>query len=123
MRQLGANGGGAAREQRPALGAEHDVLEHAQRRHEHEMLMHHADAVTDRLARGADAHRLAIDADFAGVGLVEAVEDRHQRRLAGAVLADDAVNDAAFDAEIDVLVGVNGAEALVDADEFDGGRG
>ncbi len=85
--------------------------------------MHHADAVADRLARGADAHRLAVDADFAGVGFVEAVEDRHQRRLAGAVLADDAVDDAALDDEVDVLVGVNRAEALVDADQLDGGRG
>ena len=87
------------------------------------MLMHHADAVADRLARGADADRLAVDADLAGVGFVEAVEDRHQRRFAGAVLADDAVDDAAFDDEVDVLVGVNRAEALVDADQFDGGRG
>ena len=42
-------------EQRAALGAEHDVFEHAERRHQHEMLMHHADAVADRLARRADA--------------------------------------------------------------------
>ncbi len=40
--------------------------------------------------------RLAVDADLAAVGLVEAVEDRHQRRLAGAVLADDAVDRAAL---------------------------
>ncbi len=32
-------------EQRPALGAEHHVFQHAQRRHQHEMLMHHANAV------------------------------------------------------------------------------
>src|SRR5271168_592891 len=85
--------------------------------------MHHADAVADRLARRADPDRLAVDADFARVGLVEAVENRHQRRFSGAILADDAVNDAAFDDEIDVIVGVNRAEALVDADQFDGGRG
>ena len=34
----------------------------------------------------------AVDQDRAAVGLVEAVEDVHQRRLAGAVLADDAVD-------------------------------
>ena len=75
-----------------AFGAEHHVLEHGERRHQHEMLVHHADAVADRLARATDAHGFAVDADLAGVGLVEAVEDRHQRRLAGAVLADDAVD-------------------------------
>ena len=57
--------------------------------------------------------------DLAAVGRVEAVEDRHQRRFAGAVLADDAVDRAAFDDEIDVAVGVDGAEALVDSDELD----
>ena len=67
--------------------------------------------------------RRAVDADLAGVSLIEAVENRHQRRLAGAVLADDAVDHAALDNEIDVVVGVNRAETLVDADELDRGRG
>ncbi len=87
------------------------------------MLMHHADAVADGFPGGADPDRLAVDPDLAGVGFVETVKDRHQRRLAGPVLADDAVNDAALHSEVDVIVGVNRAEALVDADQLDGGRG
>jgi hypothetical protein len=83
--------------------------------------MHHADAMADRLARGADSDRLAVDADLTAVGFIKTVQDRHQRRFAGAVLADNAVDDAALDDEIDVVVGVNGAEALIDADQFDGG--
>ena len=117
-----ADRAGAFGEQRAALGAEHHVFEDGERRHQHEVLMHHADAVADRLARGADSDRLAVDADLAFVGFVEAIENRHQRRFAGAVLADDAVDHAALDDEIDVVVGVNRAEALVDADELDGGR-
>ena len=120
-RQLFANSSRALGEQRPALGAEHHVLQHGQRGNEHEVLMHHAYAAIDRFARTADAHRLAVDADLAGVGLVEAIEDRHQRRLAGPVLADDAVNDALGDLEVHVLVGVNGPETLIDANQFDGG--
>jgi hypothetical protein len=58
---------------------------------------------------------LPVDADLARVGLVEAVEDRHQGRLAGAVLADDAV-----DLALDVLVGVNEAEFLVDPLQLNG---
>ncbi len=85
------------------------------------MLMHHADAVADRLARGPDSDRLAVDADFAPVGFIEAIEDRHQRRFAGAILADDSMDDSALDDEIDVVVGVNRTEALIDADQFDGG--
>ena len=119
LRQLLADRPRALGEQRPSFGAEHHVVQHAQRLHQHEMLENHADAVADRFARGANAHRLAVDADFARVGFIETVEDRHQRRFAGPVFADDAVDDTALDGEIDVIVGVNRAEALVDADQFD----
>ena len=86
------------------------------------MLMHHADAVRDRLARRTDADDFAVDANIAGVCFVKAIENRHQRRFASAVLADDAVNESALDAQIDVFIGPNRAETLVDPDEFDGGR-
>ena len=86
------------------------------------MLVHHADAGGDGRLAVADGDRIAVDADLAAVGLIEAVEDRHQRRLAGAVLADDAVDRALGDGQIDILVGVDRPEALVDAHEFDGRR-
>ena len=54
------------------------------------------------------------------VGLVKAVEDRHQRRFARAVLADDAVDRAGHHADRDVLVGLHGAEGLGNALEFNG---
>jgi hypothetical protein len=65
-----------------------------------------------------DHRRLAVDEDLAAIGLIEAVEDAHQRRLAGAVLADDAVDLALGDGEMDVAIGVDRAEALVDAGSF-----
>ena len=49
--------------------------------------------------------QLAVDVDGAGVGLVHAVQRLHQRRLAGAVLADDRVDGAGADVEVDVVVG------------------
>jgi hypothetical protein len=85
------------------------------------VLVHHADAMADRLARGTDSDWLAVDADLTSVGFIKAVQNRHQRRFAGAVLADDAMNHSAFDDQVDVIVGVNRAEALIDADEFDSG--
>jgi hypothetical protein len=57
--------------------------------------------------------------DLAAVGLIKAIEDRHQCRLAGAVFADNAVDGALANLEINVLVGVNRAETFVDALEFD----
>src|SRR5690606_13309237 len=84
-------------------------------------LEHHADAGGDGVVRRADVDGAPVDADLAGISLVEAIEDRHQRRLAGAVLADDAVDGALGDGEADVLVGMHRAEALVDAGQLDGG--
>ena len=81
-----------------AFGAEHHVLDDGEGLDQHEVLVHHADAGMDGVVRRADGDRLAVDADLAGIGLVEAVQDRHERRLARAVLADDAVDRAALDA-------------------------
>ena len=70
----------------------------------------------------ADRDGAAVDPDLAGVGRGAAVEDAAQRRLPGAVLADQAVDRAAREAERDRAVGVHRAEALVDAAELDRGR-
>src|SRR5690606_8107070 len=79
------------------------------------------DAERDGVVRRLDRDRFAADFDLAAIGLVKSVEDGHQRRFAGAVLADDAADGAALDDEIDVAVGPDGAETLVDADELDCG--
>ena len=109
----------ARAEPEAALDAEHDVLQHRERLHQHEVLVHHADAGGERVLRALDAHRAAAHEDLARVGLVVAVEDAHQRRLAGAVLADDAVDRPGPHGERHVAVGVDRAEALVDAAELD----
>ena len=120
-RQFRTRPADAGLQQRPALGAQRHVLGDAQRRHQHEVLMDHADAGRDRIRRGADADGSPLDPDVPRIGLVEAVEDRHQRRFAGAVLADDAVDRAGGDRKRDVLVRGDGPEALGDADECDRG--
>ena len=56
--------------------------------HQLEVLVHHADAEIVGDVRVVDAHVLAANADAALVRLVEAEEDAHQRRLAGAVFAE-----------------------------------
>ena len=67
---------------------------------------------------GSDAH--AVDGDRALVGPVGAVERLHQRRLAGAVLADDGVDGAGAHREVDAVVGDHAGEALDDAAQLDG---
>ena len=87
------------------LDAEHDVLGDGHHRDEHEVLVHHADPALDRVLRRAERDALAVEQDLALVGLREPVEDVHQRRLAGAVLAEQRVDFAAAEVEIDVVVG------------------
>src|SRR5262249_13153471 len=89
--------------------------------YQHEVLMHHADAGGDGVMRAVNAAGLATDAALASIGLVVAIEDAHQRRLAGPILADDAVDRAARDRDRDGASGAHRAEALADADQFDGG--
>ena len=67
------------------------------------------------LAAALDLHGPAFDADLPRIGLVEAVEDGHQRALAGTVFADDAVHRATFHAQLHGAVGVHRAEAFFDA--------
>ena len=81
-----------------ALGTEEQVLQYRERLHQHEMLVDHADPGPDRVLRTADRPLLAVDHDLAAVGLIVAVEDVHQRRLAGTVLAHDPVDGAGGDA-------------------------
>ena len=83
------------------------------------MLMDHAYAVRDGIARIFHADRAALDADLARVGVVEAVEDAHQRRLAGAVLAHDAGDRALLDAQRHTAHGMDVAERLLDALKLD----
>ena len=71
---------------RRRLVAEDDVLGDGHHRDEHEVLVHHADAVGDRVLRRVKGHRLPVDQDLPLVGPIQAVEDVHQRRLPGAVL-------------------------------------
>ena len=57
----------------------------------------------------------AVEQHFASVGREDAGEDVHQRRLAGAVLAEQRVNLAALEVEIDAAQSLHAAEMLGDA--------
>ena len=67
-------------------------------------------------------HRLAVDEDLALVRLEQPVEDVHQGRLAGAVLAEQGVDLARLDGQVDVVVGDQVTEALGDAAQFESQR-
>ena len=98
------------------LVAEIDVLADRQVGEQRLLLEHHADALAVGVGGAFDARRLAGDEDLAGVGLIDAAQDLHQRRFAGAVLADQADDLSGLDLDRDVLQRVHAGEALVDSD-------
>ena len=103
------------------LGREHDVLGDRHHRDQHEVLVHHPDAGVDRLPRRPELDLAALDVDLALVRVVEAVDDVHQRRLAGAVLAEQRVHLALEQVELDLVVREDAREALRDAAELEDG--
>ena len=105
---------------RGGLAAEHHVLGDRERGDEHEVLVHHPHAGRDRLRGAPPGGVAAVHLHGAGVGGVHPREDAHQRRLPGAVLADERVDLPRAHLERGVAVGAHRAERLGDAVKADG---
>ena len=103
---------------------EAEIFEHGQRRHETEILVHEAHAETAEVAglqRQID--RLAVEVEPpAGIGRMEAGQNLDERRLAGAVLAEQAMHLAGRDAERDPRQRTRAAEGLGDPIELQNGK-
>ncbi|CRH72583.1 Uncharacterised protein [Chlamydia trachomatis] len=82
------------------------------------MLVHHADPGGDRVAGPLEDDGRPVDEDLPLVGLVESVEDVHERRFSGAVLSEEGVNPSFLDGEVNVVVRDQGPEALRNPPEF-----
>ena len=105
----------------PALvvsAAQGHVFRDGEDRDQHEVLVHHADAGGHGVAGSAEGDRFVVDQDLALGGLVQPVEDVHQRGLASAVLAEQTVNLPGLNNHVNVVVGYQGAEAFGDPLEF-----
>ena len=100
---------------RAILGPQDHVFQYGEILHQLEMLEHHADPGANGALAVGDGGEFAIHKDLTGIGFVKAVEDRHQRRLARAVLTDDAVDGAFRHGNVDVFVGLNRTEGFGNA--------
>ena len=78
------------------------------------MLVHHPDPSLDRVLRRVNPYVLALDVNLALVRVVQPVEDVHEGRLAGAVLAEQGMHLTPAQVEVDVVVGEDPGEALGD---------
>ena len=88
------------------------------------MLVHHADAEGGRSLRIGNPPRHAVEQHPSLVGLDEADEHLHQRRLAGAVLPEHAVHLPGAQDEVDAVARHDRAVSLGDVLQLDdaGGR-
>ena len=106
---------GAAQEPRRLGLPECDVLSHGKRRHQLEVLVHHADPCRERIRRRAELLLGSSDHDPAGIGSVHPREHRAQGRLARAVFAKNGVDLPLAESEIHAVVGKRTVERLGDA--------
>jgi hypothetical protein len=102
--------------------AEIEVLRDRQRRDQARLLKHHRDAVAQSLGRIGEEELLALERHVAGRRPIDARYDLAQRRLAGAVLAQQRMNLAALQGEADVLQRSDAVELLGDGLQFDDRR-
>jgi hypothetical protein len=101
-------------DQRPnrRLHAQQDVFHHRKMFGERELLIDHGHARQSALQRIARMIRRAVQPDFAGIGLICAGEDFHQRAFARAVFTHQRQNFAGVDGQTHVIQRDGRAEAF-----------
>ena len=99
--------GGGPGEAEDRLGSEHDIVEGGEVFRQREMLVDHTDPGLQRGLGRAGRQRsqrpVRFDADRPRIGDIMAEQDVHQRRLAGAVLAEQRVDLAGSHLERDAI--------------------
>ena len=98
--------------------AEIDVVRDVEMGNQREFLEDHRDAEPTRVGRRSDDGWTALKENLAGIGGDRAAEHLHQRRLAGAVLAEQHMRLARPDRERDVAQRAHAGIALADAAQF-----
>ena len=86
------------------------------------MLKYHGHAQGARFAGVVDAHRPAIDLDTAGVHLHAAVNDLHQRGLAGTVFAQHRMDFARQQGQRHPIIGHRAGIGFGDTGELEAGN-
>jgi len=64
-------------------------------------------------------NEIAVEDDLSLIRLIQTVQDAHQRRLAGAVLSEEAVDFALADAQINAVTRHNPGKTLDDSSKLD----
>ncbi len=105
------------------LVAQRDILGHAQRGDQVDLLVDGIDAVLTRPARVDVLELLPLVDHLAAVGLIRPGDDLDQRRLAGAVLPNQAVHLAGVELQVHIFQHLHAGEGFTGiAQSQDGGR-
>jgi len=99
------------------LDAHEQVLGDVEVREELGVLVHRRDARGPGLHGRAERDRRTIKADGAAIGALEARDDLDERRLAGAVLAEERMDGSGAHAQVGLGQCLDGLEALAQADD------
>ncbi len=86
---------------RPSFATDEQVLRYGELGKELQLLVNHPHAQAGCVTRRREHDVAPIDAQATGRGPLDAREDLQERRLSGAVLADQCVNPAGLEAEVD----------------------
>ena len=81
--------------------------------------MHHADTELTGLSRRGDSPHYTVHPHVACVTPDQTIGDVHQRRFAGAILAEECVNFSGAEREIGPVQCLDGAESLLDASQLE----
>ena len=79
------------------------------------MLVDHADAAGDRLARRIEVHGVTVEQNLAFVRRGQPIQHIHERGLAGPVLAHEAEHAAPLHGQADAAEGRLGTEGAAEA--------
>ena len=107
----------------PDFAAQKHVLGDRQIGREHDLLMNQDDPAPFRVDRPLQLDRRAVERHRAARRREMAAKDLHQRRLAGAILADDRVHLARSHAERDIAQDLDRPEGARQAHCFENGFG
>ncbi len=102
-----------------ALAAEEKVGGHAQVLGQVQLLVDEHDAPAQGVGHAVGRHRPAVHEQLAAVGDVDAGQDLHQRRFAGAVLADEGQHLAGRDVQRHAVQRLHAGEVLADVADFE----
>ena len=108
-----------AQEETRLFQAKQHILGDRLRRHQHKVLVDHADAGLDGIAWRRERDRFAFDQDSAAFLAVQASQDVHQGALAGPILTQQSMDLTLAQLEIHMVVRQYAREALDNAGHLD----